>query len=71
MKLNAIQRDDILERTKKVLSQYGERHGGTFQDDEETMMTDILADFMHFCDEIAVDFNYCLRVAQDHYKEEK
>ena len=71
MRASEAEKADILERCKHTLSVYSELHGGIFQDDEEIMMTDFLADVMHVCDDTGVDFEYCLRVARDHYKEER
>lgn len=71
MRASKFEIEDILERAKKALSVYSELHGGIFQDDEEIMVSDFLADLMHVCDDIGADFHYCLRIAQDHYKEER
>lgn len=36
----------------------------------DTDITDLLADLMHYCDQMGHDFSYCLQSAEQHYEEE-
>lgn len=40
-------------------------------DNNEAMLTDALADLLHWADKWGVDFQECLRVASEHHKVEK
>lgn len=40
-------------------------------DDNQTRLTDLLADLMHFCNEEKRDFNHALSSAQMHYNAER
>ena len=44
----------------------------TLMDDEdnETILTDLLCDLMHLCDVERIDWSKCVALAQDHYREE-
>lgn len=42
----------------------------TAGEDGETILGDLLADLMHWCDRNGVDFNDMLERARDHYEEE-
>jgi hypothetical protein len=39
-------------------------------DDDQTILTDLVGDFMHWCDRNSVDFAVVLHGAQVHYAEE-
>lgn len=39
-------------------------------EDDETVLGDLLCDLMHWCDREKVDFHVALRRGQDHYREE-
>jgi hypothetical protein len=40
-------------------------------EDPETGMIDLLADALHYCNQTSVDFENCLRIAGNHFQEEK
>lgn len=39
-------------------------------EDNETILTDLLCDLMHLCDVERIDWSKCVALAQDHYREE-
>jgi len=39
-------------------------------EDMEIVLTDLLADFAHFCDREQIEYAECLRCAVSHYEEE-
>ena len=41
-----------------------------FVDDPEAAVTDLLADLRHYCAHRKLDFYECLRVAENHFREE-
>ena len=52
-------------KARRALNAYIETSG-----DDESDVTDLLADLMHFCDEQVIDFNRALQNAQWNYREE-
>lgn len=39
-------------------------------EDHDTIVCDLIADIMHWCDRNEVDFDDCLRIATNHYSAE-
>jgi len=39
-------------------------------DDPSTALTDLLANALHYCNQTSIDFEDCLRIADDHFGEE-
>lgn len=50
-------------RAAKSISRYGD-------DIDEANLIDLLADAMHWCQQYGRDFEYCLRLARDHFDAE-
>lgn len=45
--------------------------GQNTDDEMPDVVTDLLADLMHLCDQMEVDYAHCARKAGDHYAAEK
>ncbi len=42
-----------------------------YEDDRQTGVIDLLADLMHYADQEGLNFKECLRIARNHFEEEK
>ena len=57
----------------QTLSQFSTLVDGTsaeFQIDPESVLTDLLANLMHYCHEAGLEFSKSVRIASDHYTAE-
>lgn len=52
------------------LLEYARVEGILDNTDPETDLADLLADLMHYCDHLDIDFSYVLAKGQGHYIEE-
>lgn len=62
--------EDRANTAYSTLLAYNSYKGGGNGDHADDI-TDLLTDLRHLCDQTGEDFNYCLRVSQEHHIEEK